>query len=430
MLGAVCTEASAGAAGLLARDPAGRVLALARTLIHAPRMRPPSAEVHARVHRAEWALAQFGGLATRSFAALERVDPPADALVKWLAERADPSGHAARFDLDAAWRAACAGERQADALEALFDSVRSTPAWVDWRRVERARGLFERTGMFGGFVLSLRALLGGYVAPAGNKPLAFSGRLREQAPRRVAETARFVTAVCAPDGMRPGAPGWMITLHVRLMHAQVRRLLWATGRWDQARWAAPINQHDMLATTLLFSEVYVEGLRLFGFDVSDQEAEDWVHLWRLVGWVMGTEPELLPRDYAEATALRELIQSTQGPPDEDSRALAAALLETPPKLRAGQLAKLRLGMVRGLSRMLIGDRVADQLSIDRAPVWSALLPVVPRVVGASEWVRARVPGLEGQLRTAGARYWAWVVEMSLAGEPARFARPDRLADGP
>ncbi|PRQ06820.1 oxygenase MpaB family protein [Enhygromyxa salina] len=388
-------------------------------------MSPPSATPHPRVHRAEWALARFGQLASRSFAALERCDPPADALVEWLA--ADPE-RSKRFDLAAAWRDP--GGREPPAIAELFESVREVPAWVDWVRVERARRLFERTGLFGGFVLSLRALIGGYVAPAGNKPLAFSGRLREQAPRRVAETARFVTAVCAPGGMRPGAPGWLIALRVRLIHAQVRRLLWASGRWDRASWAMPINQHDMLATTLLFSEVYVEGLRVFGFDVSEEEGEDWVHLWNFVGWVMGTEAELLPRDYAEAAALRELIQWTQGPPDDDSRALAAALLGTPPTLPggpAGQLARLRAGMVCGISRMLIGDEVADQLGIDRAPVWSRLLPVIPNVVGASEWARVHVPELEGPLRRAGAKYWAWVVEMSLRGEPARFARPDQLA---
>ena len=378
-------------------------------------------DVHSRVHEAEWALGRYGELAARSFAALERCDPPADRLVEWLAE------HEGGFDLEAAW---CSGKRQVEAVEGLFDSVRRVPDWVDWGQIERARGLFERTGMFGGFVLSLRALMGGYVAPAGNKPLAFSGRLREQAPRRVAETARFVTAVCAPGGMRPGGQGWLITLHVRLMHAQVRRLLWATGRWDQARWAAPINQHDMLATTLLFSEVYVEGLRLFGFDVSEEEREDWVALWRWVGWVMGTEAELLPRDYAQASALRELIQRTQGPPDQDSRDLVAALLAGPAELPggpAGQLARLRLGMVRGICRMLIGDEIAEQLGIEPAPLWSLVLPALPRVVGASEWARVHVPGLEGQLRRAGARYWAWVVDMSLRGKPARFARPDRLA---
>ncbi|PRP90705.1 Latex clearing protein precursor [Enhygromyxa salina] len=375
------------------------------------------AGVHARVHEARWARARFGELATRTFAALERCDPVADALVEWLAE------HGRGFDLAASWRAHAAGEAQPAPVTALFDSVEAIPRWVDWGRVDRARRLFERAGLFGGLVLSLRALMAGYLAPAGNKPLAFSGRLREQAPRRVAETARFVTAVCALDGMRPGAEGWLITLHVRLMHAQVRRLLLASGRWQSARWAAPINQHDMLATMLLFSEVYVEGLRIFGFRISDEEAEDWLLLWRLVAWVMGTEPELLPVDYAEASALRELIQRTQGVPDQHSRALAAALLGSGPERG---LARVRLGMLRGLCRMLMGHEVADQLGIDRAPLWSFVLPIVPRVVSSGERLRERVPAVETQLRAFGAAYWAWVVEMSLGGRPARFARPETL----
>jgi hypothetical protein len=376
-------------------------------------------QVHARVHRAQWALERYGELASRSFAALERTDPPADQLVEWLATQPQ------RFDLMAAWQAAQAGEQLPDPVAVLFEGIQPVPSWVDWRRIDRARRPFERTGVFGGFVLSLRSLMGGYTAPAGNKPLAFSGRLREQAPRRVAETARFVTAVCAPGGMRPGAEGWRITLHVRLMHAQVRRLLWSSGRWDSARWAEPINQHDMLATMLLFSEVYIEGLRLFGFSISDEEAGDWIHLWRFVAWLMGTEDALLPVDYAEATALRELIQQTQGPPDADSRALAAALLGT--GVDINRIAALRHGMARGVSRMLIGDEVADALGIERARGWGMVLPVLPIVLSATERVRVRAPALEQRLRAAGAGYWAWVVEMSLRGEPAQFARPDRLA---
>ena len=34
--------------------------------------------------------------------------------------------------------------------------------------------------------------------------------------------------------------------------------------------------------------------------------------------------------------------------------------------------------------------------------------------------------IERELRSAGAEYWTWVVDMSLRGEPARFARPERL----
>lgn len=378
--------------------------------------------VHPRVHAPERALQRHGQLAQRCFAALERCDPPADKLVEWLSTQPE------RFELAAAWGRWQADDALPDPVAEFFESVRPIPAWVDWRRIDRARRLFERTGPFGGIVLSLRSLMAGYTSPAGNKPLAFSGRLREQAPRRVAETARFVTAVCAPGGMRPGAEGWLITLHVRLMHAQVRRLLWRSGRWDRARWAEPINQHDMLATMLLFSEVYVEGLRIFGFTIDVEEAEDWIHLWRLVAWVMGTEQELLPIDYVEAAALRDLIYETQGPPDADSRALAAALLEMPAQVEGldPRLESLRTSMIRGMSRMLLGDDAADRLGIARAPGWARALSFVPRLVDVSERARKRVPVIERELRSAGAEYWAWVVDMSLRGEPARFARPERL----
>ncbi|MFO7564946.1 MAG: oxygenase MpaB family protein [Enhygromyxa sp.] len=381
-----------------------------------------STQVHPRVHEPTRALARHGDRARRCFAALERCDPPADVLVEWLAE------HPERFELGAAWRAWQRGEEQPGPVRALFESVSPIPAWVDWRRVDRARRLFERTGAFGGIVLSLRSLMIGYASPAGNKPLAFSGRLREQAPRRVAETARFVTAVCAPGGMRPGAQGWLITLHVRLMHAQVRRLLWRSGRWDRGRWAEPISQHDLLATMLLFSAVYVEGLRILGFSIDAREADDWVELWRLIAWVMGTEPGLLPVGHVEAVRLSELIYETQGPPDADSLALAAALLEMPLQIEAvdRHLASLRRGMVRGLSRMLIGDAAADRLAIARAPGWERALRLLPVIVGASERVRRRIPAVERELRAAGAGYWAWVVETALGGEPARFARPERL----
>ena len=384
--------------------------------------------MHPRVHRAEWARARFGALAERSFAALERCDPPADALVEALA-----SAHGHGFDLEAQWQAHVRGEPVLDAARSLFDAVAEVPDWVDWAAIAEAPALFERGGMFGGLVLSLRSLMGGYTAPAGNKPLMFTGQLRKHAPRRVAETVRFVTAVCAPDGMRQGQPGWLISLRVRLMHAQVRRLLWASGRWDRERWAEPINQHDMLATMLLFSEVYVEGLRLFGFDVSSREAECWIALWRYVAWVMGTEAELLPRDFAEAQALTELIGETQGPPDEDSRALAAALLAPPESLiaeatlPARTLFRARARIAHGLCRMLIGDVVADQLGVDQAPVLSTLLPAVPKTIATVEQVRQVVPAIVESQRELGRRYWTWVEEVSLGGRPARFARPQGLA---
>src|SRR5690606_6100879 len=148
--------------------------------------------------------------------------------------------------------------------------------WVDWTRVDRAGKLFFRSGPAGGITLGAKSLVGGYCSPGGNKPLAFSGALESQVSRRLAETGRFVVATNTAGALRPGGEAWAITLRVRLMHAQVRRLLLRSGRWRSELWGAPINQHDMAATSLLFSVVFLSGLRELGVPVTREEAEDYV----------------------------------------------------------------------------------------------------------------------------------------------------------
>jgi hypothetical protein len=76
---------------------------------------------------------------------------------------------------------------------------------------------------------------------------------------------------------------------VRLMHAQVRRMLMKSERWKSAQWGLPITQHDMARTTLLFSLSVLEGLRAFG--VKCEELDD--------GMVIeGTDAPLTPTEVA------------------------------------------------------------------------------------------------------------------------------------
>jgi ER-bound oxygenase mpaB/B'/Rubber oxygenase, catalytic domain len=378
-----------------------------------------------RVHRRAEARARFGDLAERLIPYLDLKDPAADEVVSDLADT-PPIRRQQLID------AALQGDlSEAPApLRDLLASARSVPPWLDWDRLGRAHAVFVRPGLLGGLTLGLRSLVHGYAAPAGNKPLAFSGRLKERAGRRLAETGKFVTAVTAVDGLRPGALGWQLVLKVRLMHAEVRRLVLGSGRWSYADWAEPINQHDMLATILLFSNVFIDGIRLLGVHVSTEEADDYQHLFRWVGELIGVDARLLPATHAEATRLAQFIQLTQGEPDNDSRELVNALLEGPLALaktpRQRRQAETQVAVSHGLCRSLIGEELADALGIRRDPHRYLALGV-RTTLRLLESARRGVPRVNDLVQLLGARYWELTVNQGLAGVPASYDLPERLA---
>jgi hypothetical protein len=377
-----------------------------------------------RMKNRELARARFGELPERLVPYLERADPLADAAVRALRGRGPAEREAA---IDAALNDTATPLPE---LAELVMSARSVPSWLDEARLLRAHEVFLRAGLLGGITLGLCSLVHGYAAPAGNKPLAFSGRLKERADRRLAETGKFVTAVTEPAGLRPGALGWRSVLRVRLMHAQVRRLLLESGRWSVDEWSQPINQHDMLATTLLFSCVFIEGIRKLGVHVTAQEADDYQHLFRYVGELIGVDAALLPTTHAEAMRVAQLIRLTQGAPDDDSRELVRALIEGP--LRAAKnrdelkRAERQVAAARGICRGLIGDELADALGLPRDHN-RHLVTGIRLTLHGLEALRRSLPHVNDFVQHLGSRYWDATVRRGLRGVPARYELPQRLA---
>ena len=381
-----------------------------------------------RFLNASAARARFGDRVDRLGAYLMRVDPAADAVVDAI--DAMPAGAGWALFRQAARTGIASTSGAPDALRALFAEVERVPVWVDWEALDRGGGVLMRAGPLGGIVLGMKSLVLGYASPAGNKPLVLSGRLEEQAGRRLSETARFVQATIAPGGMRPHGVGWQLTLNVRLIHAQVRRMILRSGRWDAAAWGAPINQHDELGTSLLFSVIVLEGLRQLGMRISPADSDAYVQLWRWSGWLMGVDPELLPATESEGRRLGEIIAATQGEPDDDSRRLTRALLGSPAReaktaheqTNARRVATFSAAMCRSL----LGDATADQLGVSQTS-WRYMVPFARRLVSSMELVREKVPFGDVPALWAGTRYWDRVVELGLAGAAAELALPHRLS---
>jgi hypothetical protein len=176
--------------------------------------------------------------------------------------------------------------------------------------------------------------------------------------------------------------------------------------------------------------VVLECLRKLGLEIEHDEAECYMQLWRYVGWIIGCDRDLTPTSQLSAWQLAELIRATQGGPDDDARALAAALFDspftgakTPSQLRTAHVQR-ELG--RALSRFFIGDEVADQLALPRSR-YAHLIPVIRRFTMAAERVRLRVPAARRAAIASGERYWDRVVEIGLAGATAEFRPPEKLA---
>ncbi len=382
----------------------------------------------ARYVRLDAARERFGSRVDAMGEALWRGDPLADAVVHSFDE----------VGLERGWglfeRAVHQGIDQVpeapEALAALFAEVEAVPHWVDWAEVDKGGSLLLRSTAFGAITLGLKSLVLGYCSPGGNKPLAFSGRLRSQAARRLKETAQFVYAVSVPGGMRQGQAGYAISLRVRLIHARIRQLILSRGQWEPERWGAVISQHDMVATALLFSTHFSAGVAQFGLQVTPEELRTQLALWRYVAWLMGTEVDLLPRDHAEALELSDLIDATQEPPDDDSRALVHALVRAPVQMSSTPGEEKRalgqLPLAYGMCRALLGPELSDHLQLPH-PAWRHLVSMVAGVVGTQEWLRSLREGWVERAVERGDHKWQVFLENVLAGQVVQYSLPSRLS---
>lgn len=371
------------------------------------------------------ARATFGAQVDRVGAFLLRGDDLADRVVEAFAALPKGAGMAM---LEQGLRGGSRSVADApEPLRELLDEIEHVPAWVDERALARGGELLFRSGLFGGVALGT-SLLYGYASPAGNKPLVLSGRLEEQAARRIRETSRFVEATCSPGGLAKGGAGLAITVKVRLMHAQVRRMIERSGKWDTDAWGLPINQHDMAGTSILFALAPIETLRAMGFDLDEEETHLYMQLWRYSGHLIGVDPELLPTSVLDARRLADLIEATQGEPDDDSRRLAAALFRSGPRSLPGT-AEERARAVRmaefgeGLVRSVMGEELADGLGVPKTKYRHAI-HLVRAVVGRLERSRLTRGGMRARGVAAGRAYWRAAVESET--EPMLFSLPSEL----
>jgi hypothetical protein len=278
------------------------------------------------------------------------------------------------------------------------------PLWVEWDELNLGGATTLRCGLFGILALMCYALPLAYASPEGNKPLALTGRLVKHAHRRIAETSRFVLETCQPDGLQRWSSGFKLTVMARIMHAHVRRSLLRSGTWRTDLWGAPINQFDMVATTLVLSVLVLDALRRMGAHFSADESHSVIQLWRYSGYLLGVDKELLCASEPEASRLAELVCFSTNEPDEHSRELVGALFGI--RFEAGATRFCPLGLYQGLARELVGDQLADGLGVPRVWYSPLLLAGMRTCLPVLELARRLIPGMNGFAARIGHHLWS------------------------
>ena len=244
-----------------------------------------------------------------------------------------------------------------------FETSAKLPPWFDAAKIAKAQAMFFRHGWAVSAVLFCSSLPQCYAFPIGARVLLYTQGTSRHAWRRIVETAQLVFDVAEEGGLGAGGRGLRSTQKVRLMHAAIRHLVQQQASWDSAS-SLPINQIELCGTLCAFSVLVVDGLERLGCDVTKDEADAWIHLWNVVGHVIGTRPELMPKDYADGQALFAMLRTHWGESPQ-GKELTRATLELMRELLPGTYLD---GFPSALVRHLAGDRCADLLGVPRADV--------------------------------------------------------------
>ncbi len=234
------------------------------------------------------------------------------------------------------------------------------PEWADKERIDRASALFVEHGLSMAATLGLVSLLECYAASKGVKALHTTDRMGYSgAERRLGETAQFVVTLMEPGALYGAGRGIPVVLKVRMMHAGARFLI-AENDWDAETYGVPANQEDLLGTLMSFAHSPIKSIGKLGKNIRPDEAEDFLHFWRVVGVLLGIPDEVIPRSVSQAIALVDRIAERHFEPSPEGIELTRALLDVFTGLMPG---KMLHGGVYAMARYLVGDKICDMLAI-------------------------------------------------------------------
>ena len=278
-----------------------------------------------------------------------------------------------------------------------FEQTATLPAWTDQEKITRGENVFDLHGPEMIMSLFFVALPYAYATRKGSNVLAISAELTRHVHRRIFRTAQFIMDVMQPGGLGPNGRGIRSAQKVRLLHASIRYYIANKTKWKsewEPAWGLPINQEDLAGTLMDFSAGVIQGLKRMGIRLSPEEAEDYLHCWKVVGHIMGIRPELLPENVEDAFDLAETIIERQRGESQSGKLLIRDLIVFMQRFMPRPFSGFPATAVRYLS----GDKVADLIEAGPSDWTLWLLKLQILLFDRFEFIRHRFPSTQRYIR--------------------------------
>lgn len=258
-------------------------------------------------------------------------------------------------------------------LAELWDEANTVPEWVDWDQIKRGQDVFYRYGSAALTGLAYQSLLGGMGAARVVETLARTGGFGTAvARRRLFETTQHILQCTRSlEGIKPGGEGWASSIRVRLLHAAVRQRIMKLAEsrpeyYSVEKYGVPINDLDSMATISVFSGMLIWlGWPRQGIFVREQEAVDYIALWRYIGYLVGCPVDCFAST-SKAKAVMQSLYLYEVDPSETSKILAnniiKCLQDQPPAYASADM------LVAG-ARWLNGNELCDRLGLPRPSLY-------------------------------------------------------------
>ncbi|MCY4624628.1 MAG: oxygenase MpaB family protein [Chloroflexi bacterium] len=246
----------------------------------------------------------------------------------------------------------------------FMDARQPDPDWLDHDAFRPGYRAFQRNSVLVLSAFVTGTLLDGF-STLISKSFVQTGRIFDNGVWRLRQNNRHQVEIFWPGGLERQGDGWKLSVRIRLVHAQVRRLRAQTEEWDHDAWGVPLSSAHMGYAVACFATRSVIHSESLGARYNEEERAGFHDEWRYAGYLMGVPETILFTDENHARNIFRIGSICEPPPTPEAIIMTNALVNSAP-LVAGiddreSRQKLVNNVIYPVARGLVGKKLSDQL---------------------------------------------------------------------